>query len=322
MALRLDRKSAFALVLASGLLACGGTPKPPYIEDNARAMAPPPACIMRLKARPPRATMRNLKEEQYWELVFPSFEGPRKSLPSKAIACQGRDVFADPLFEGATRVDEYPAPVADGEILMGSGGDRLRVLWMRTHRTASGLDVGPLALVRTKEDFAEVYAVGAYRGRTKRPLFGLERMGVEAVVTVKDEACTGPDYKAGAPCESTLAAFLPRRGVLENLAVFSTERRDFVHEGEPGSTGTVEYHLTSGVKFVDGGAMLYEQVIAQDEGGRELRHAELERVFKQLDARLVPNEEPLWPRIFPAADTKGEERVLPSAPFPSHDGPR
>lgn len=320
MIARIEMKTSLALLLSALLLGCAGTPKPPYIEDEARIMAPPPACIMRLPTRPARGTMRNLKEHQYWELVFPTFEQTRQALPEKAIACTGRDVFADRAFEGATRTDAYPAPVSEGEILMGSGGDRLRVLWMRTHKTESGLDVGPLALVRTRDDFAEVYAVGAYRGRTKRPLFGLERMGVEAIVTVKDEACTGPDYKTGAPCESTLSAYLPFRGVLQNLAVFSTERRDFVQEGEPGSTGSVEYHLTAGVKFAETGATLYEQVVAQDEGGRELRHAELERVFKHFDARLVPNEEPLWPRIFPVVDAKSAERVHPSAPFPTHDG--
>ena len=168
-------------------------------------------------------------------------------------------------------------------------------------------EVGPLALVRTREDFAEVYAVGTYRGHTKRPTFGLERVGYEALVTVKDDECTGPDRKAGTRCDSTLSVYLPRRGVLEHLATFSTERHDFVVRGEPGASGSIEYRLSAGAKFVETGITLFEQIIATDEAGRELRHAELERVFTLADTHLNANEDPLWPRIFPAKNNFATE---------------
>mgnify|MGYP001288840301 CR=1 FL=1 len=289
-------------------------------------MAPPPACIMRL---PPRSTektsqtargmgLTTLKEDEYWELVFPSFERPRQALPDKALSCTGRTVFDDPAFKGATRVATYPAPVSEGDILVGSGGDRLRVVWLRTHRDPDGLEVGPLALVRAKQDFGEVYAVGAYKGRTSRPLFQLERIGLEAVVSVQDEDCTRKDYKIGTPCESTQTLFLPRKGVLQNLATFSTERRAFVSRGEPGSSGMVEYHLTAAPKFGDKGVVLSEQIVAIDEGGRELRHAEIERVFLLDDVRLTPSEEPLWPRIVPGKTSPSVADVdTPAEPAPT-----
>jgi hypothetical protein len=185
-------------------------------------------------------------------------------------------------------------------VLIGSGGDRLRVVWLRTHRDADGLEVGPLALVRAKEDFGEVYAVGAYKGRTPRPFFRLERIGLEAIVSVSDEDCTRKDYQQGTACESTVALYMPRKGVLVNLANFSTERRAFVSSGEPGSFGLVEYHLTAAPKYEEKGVRLSESVQATDAVGRELRHSEIERIFKLEDVQLVPNEEPLWPRIFPA----------------------
>lgn len=293
---------------ASVLGGCSSAATQSTIYEEARLLAPPPACIMRLPIRANGAPMR---ENEYWELVFPSFEKPRQALPDRALACTGRTVFDDPAFRGATRVASYPAPVSEGTILMGGGGDRLRVVWMRTHTAPDGLEVGPLALVRAKQDFAEVYAVGAYKGRTKRPLFALERIGVEVAISVVDDDCSRLDYKQGTACESTQALYMARKGVLMNLATFSTERRVFVSAGEPGSPGLTEYHQTAAPKFNDKGVVLSEQITATDEAGRELRHSELERVFKLQDVHLVPSEEPLWPRIVP---TKTEPSIADEAP--------
>lgn len=294
--------------LGAATLACSPTTKPPRIEDEARQMAPPPACIMRLEPRQPNAVGRNLREKQYWSLVFPTFEQDKRSLPANAVACTGRPVFDSPVFKDAERSNVYPAPVAEGDILLGSGGDRLRVLWFRTHHTKDGHEAGPLALVRTREDFADVYAVGAYRGRSKRPLFGLERIGVNIVVTVLDENCTGPDYAPGTACESTLAAYLPYKGVLEHLTTMTVDRRAFAKAGEPGAPGTIQYHLTGAPRWTETGIVLSEQLVATDEAERELRHAELDRVFTLVENHLTTTEEPLWPRVYPA------DRAVDSGP--------
>jgi hypothetical protein len=243
--------------------------------------------------------MRALKEAQYWSLVFPTFDPEKQALPDAALACTGRTVFNDAAFKDAERQSLYPAPVSEGTILLGSGGDHLKVLWMRTHRTKDGTEVGPIALVRAQADFAEVYAVGAYRGRNKHPYFGLERMGYEVVVTVQDDGCTGPDYQPGHPCESTMTAYLPRKGVLENLVTLTTERRAFLVGGEAGASGPVQYHLTASSRFSETGTTVSEEMVATDDENRELRHAQQERVFALHDIVLVSDEEPLWPRVFP-----------------------
>lgn len=304
---------AFALVCASAA-ACSSAPTQNRLEDLARQMAPPPACIMRLTPRSTQGLARNLKEEQYWEAVFPSFEKDKLTLPDRALTCTGRTVFDDPQFKDAERTNVYPAPVSDGDIMLGSGGDRLKVAWMRTHRTPEGYEVGPLVLARAKDDFAEVYAIGVYRGRTKRPYFGMERIGLEPVVTVADEDCTRPDRRPSTSCESTLAVYLPRKGVLVHLATFATEKRAYAVAGEPGAPGLIEYRLGAAPKFEEHGILLSEQILAIDEGGRELRHAELERVFKLDDTRLIPNEEALWPRVFPRENPPPTPEPKPPPP--------
>jgi hypothetical protein len=276
---------------------CAEQQKPPRIEDKARQMAPIPACIMRLPpSRGDKAFVRNLRWDQYWELVFPDFDTEKKALPQGAIPCTGRPVFNDPLFNGGDSPKGWPRPVDDEDILFGSGGDRLKIIWMRTHRWSDETEAGPLALVRTQDDYAEVYAIGAYRGRTKKPYFALERMGGEALVTAQDDLCTG---NPAGPCENTLTVFIPRGGQLRALTVLSLEQRAFALGGEPGTVGRVEYRLTTSPTFTKDGIKVLEQVKAQDESGRVLRKAELERVFKLQESELVPNEEALWPRIYP-----------------------
>ena len=287
------------------LLAAGACSDPvvfKHPEDAARQMAPVPACVVRLPLRKTRTgILRSLTEQQDWELVFPTYDKEHQSLPEGAVPCTGRNVFADPAFTGATRITQYPLAIEEGEILLGSGGDHIKVLWMRTHRFADGTEAGPLALVRAKEDAAEVFAIGSYRGLSMRPFFATERIGPEVVITVSDEGCTG-NGKA-VPCRDQTTVFLPRRGELVNVVSFASDQRDYVNGGEPGAAGRIEYRLTTSARYVPTGVTLYEEMNAKDEAGRQLRHAELERKFTLHDLELIPNEEPLWPQMFPGART-------------------
>jgi hypothetical protein len=284
---------------AVGTAGCAAAATEHNREDSTRQMQPVPACIMRL---PPRRTKtaglaRSLSEVAYWRLVFPTFDQEKLSLPENAIPCTGRNVLADPALTGGQWIRKYPLAVEEGELLLQSGGDRLKVLWLRTHVFPDGTEAGPLALVRPKEDSAEVYAVGVYRGLTKKPYFGLERIGPEVVITVSDEGCTGNTKVE--PCRNLTSAYLPRKGELVKLIAFAAERRDYVVAGEPGAPGRIEYRMTSAARFTPKGITLFEQMSAKDEAGRELRRAEVERVFILRDVDLVSPEESLWPRIFP-----------------------
>lgn len=294
------RMSLLASVLAT--VACSGAAKQPNMEVEARSLAPVPACIIPLALRngASTGTLRNLREEQYWQVVFPSFDAKAMTLPEKPTTCTGRTVLDDPLFQGAQRIHAPSDPVTESDILVGSGGDHLRVVWLRTHSLPDGRSVGPIALVRAKENVAEVYAVGAYRSATPRPFFVLERMGPEVLVTATDEACTGKQF--GFDCENNVAVFVPRKGVLVRLGDFATEKRAFFAGAERGTFGEkIEYRLTSSVSYGAGGLKIFEQIVARDIEGRELRRAELERIFAFREVELTSSEAPLWPRVFPGA---------------------
>jgi len=289
-----------ALVAVGG---CSGAAKQPVLEDEARTLSPVPACVVRLPSRAAKTgTLRVLREQQYWEVVFDNFDAEKKSVPEDPRVCTGRKIFNDKLFENAKRIHPYPEPIAEEDTLLGGGGDRLKVVWLKTHVTEDGRVAGPIALVRAKESVAEIYAVGAYKAVTKRPYFVVERMGNEALVTVRDEACAG--VKPGTACENQVSLFVPRRGALAPLGTFATEKRAFASGYEQGAPGVIEYRLQAAVSYVPTGVKVFEQAVARDPEGRELRKAEIERVFAFREVELVTEEAPLWPRFYPTGDKR------------------
>jgi hypothetical protein len=265
----------------------------PRTEDDARQLAPLPACLVQLdsKGAKPGAATRSLREDEIWQLVFPSFDPKTRSLREDARTCTGRAVLREPLLAGGTTA----TPIEEGAIALGGGGDRLKVAWLRSQTFTDGTTGGALALVRSVNGTAEVYAVGAYRGRPKATL-ALERRGPEVVAVAQDDGCTG--RKSGTACETTTAVFLPRFGQLERVASFAMERVTYASDSEPGVRGRVEYRLASSAQYVDGGIRILEQVLVRDEAGREVRKAELERAYTFApDGSMVVSEDSLWSRI-------------------------
>jgi hypothetical protein len=300
MASRLDIALVFA-VSATGAVGCTESTRPPRTEDDARSMAPVPACIEPLPARTGTAgTMRNLREDQYWQLVFPAYDTTNHTLANDSLACTGTSVFDDPIFAGGT-TNGTPIGIKDGDVLYGSGGDRLRIVFMRTHHWPDGSEAGPIALVRTKEDFAEVYAVGAYRRATTHTTFQAERVGTEYLVTATDDGCVGLPRTTA--CETKVSLLLPRFGRLVPVASIATERRAYASGSEPGIGGQIEYRLTSSPQYTADGVKLFEQVEATDSAGRVIHKTELERMLVLRDGKMDSSAESIWGRVFPSDST-------------------
>jgi len=294
------RNLAITAIVLAVTTGCGGGGAPPRSEDFARKSAPIPACIVRLPPRKGTGFVRNLREEQYWKVVYPEHDSTENKLPAGALACTGNKVLSDPILEGGEPWrGSWPLKIEEGDVVFGGGGDRLKAVWLRSHKFADGTAGGALAIVRTQEDYAEVYAVGAFRGRSDKTKISIERMGGEVVVSVTDDGCTG--HAQGASCETMLTIFLPRKGRLLPVIRLPLERIAFAESSEPGIIGPTEYHLTTAPSFIPSGVKVLEQVRARDERARVLRKAELERVYVLQDERMVPSDDPLWPRIYPPA---------------------
>jgi hypothetical protein len=294
--------AAASLSSASGVLGCEGSERPPQTEDEARAMAPVPACIMPLAARAHAGgTMRNLTEDQYWQAVFPAYDVDKHTLAVDALACTGAKVFDDPVFTGGT-TRGTPITVQQEDVVLGNGGDHVRIAWLRTHRWPDGSEAGPLALVRAKEDYAEVYAIGAYRRSSGAPVFQVERLGTEVLLSATSDGCKG--QAANVPCEKNIDLFLPNFGKLDRVVTISTLKRAFAAGSEPGVPGEIEYELTSSPQYTADGLHVFEQVQAKDASGRVVHKTELERIFLLHDGKLDQDGDSLWARVYPSATNK------------------
>lgn len=298
------RSTNIAVIAAAlALAACASVEERPRTEDDARRLAPLPACLAELRAigagAGPRAegVVRSLSEEQLWRLVFPAYDPARRALPADPIACTGRPVLRDAALAGGAP----KGMIEEGDTSLGSGGDRLKVAWLRSLAYEDGTAGGALALVRSYVATAEVYAVGAFRGRAKT-LFSLERVGPEVLVVAQDDGCAA--RAPAAACEALVTVFRPRFGALEPVATMASERITYATDSEPGVRGRVEYRLASSIQYVDGGIRVLEQVTVRDDLGREVRRAELERAYTFApDGTMVVDEDSLWSRIA-AATTK------------------
>lgn len=310
--LRMFVRPGLVVSLVVGLLGfagCAATEERPRTEDDARRLAPLPACFTQLGPsrrsgpKEERAAV-SLREEQIWPLVFPSFDPKRGVLDESARACTGRFPLRDEALKGGT-----PAKVEEGNIVMGGGGDRLKSAWMRSETFEDGTAGGALALLRGLEGTAEVYAVGSYRGRPKT-MFTIERLGPIVVVVAQDDGCKARKPTDG--CESTVSVFQPRFGVLDRVATIAQERVTFGVDSEPGVHGKVEYRLASSIQYLDGGIRVLEQVLVRDELARELRRSEQERSFTFApDGSLIVDEDSLWSRIAAKPPTKTKEKRAP-----------
>jgi hypothetical protein len=306
-------RAVFIAALVFGA-ACANTPERPRTEDDARQLAPLPACFVQLTQPSAGHASVSLREEQIWPLVFPSFDPKRGTLGPEDHACNGRQPLRDDVLTGGNA-----AKIGEGSIVMGGGGDRLKAAWLRAIDYPDGMSGGALVLLRTVNGTAEVYAIGSYRGRPKS-VFTIERIGSEAVIVALDDGCK--DRKGGA-CETTARVYRPRLGHLDRAAMIWPERIVYANDTEPGVRGKIEYRLSSSIQFLDGGIRVLEQVMVRDEAARELRKAEQERSFTFAPGNdsMVVDEDSLWTRVAPGqAKAKATTNAKPPPPSKEDDG--
>jgi hypothetical protein len=240
--------------------------------------------------------MRRLREEEIAKLIFPTFDEEKRKLPKGAVSCTGRPLLDDPVLAGGAPIRGGEFVLQEGDFTYGSGGDRIKVVWLKMLGWPDGTVGGPLAIVRSNERFAELFAVAAYRGRADRAKLGTERMGTEFLVTAEDDECSG--RKPGAGCETRMTLFLPRQGSLGRVVDVPVEKVAYVARAERGASGTLEYTLTSAATYKDDGIHLIEQVRVKDESGAQIRKAEAERLFAfDGTGQLSSTDAPLWDHV-------------------------
>ena len=282
---------ALALVPALG---CAGAVESSKREDQARREVPVPICLEALERHGEEGVVSALKPEDYWVMVLPSYDVPSGTVDVSANDCAGRPIFSRKEFIGAegSRTGAIVAPAKNAVIT--PAADKFKIVWLRTHEFSEGVASGPLALVRPREGHAEVYAIGAYKGRPKHSRFSLERMGPRILVTASDEGCT--KAKATDNCETTLIIYVMSAGKLNASAEIPLDRVQYGTAA--GVTGPVQYKLTASPVFGEKSVRVIEQVVLTDSTETALRKSNIERVFTlKSRGELVANRPSLWEQL-------------------------
>jgi len=299
-----------SVALCLSLLAacgCASAVESSKMEDRARRTVPVPICIQPLQ----RSTtgVSKVQPEDYWKMVLPAFDVGSSSVDSGSNDCAGRPAFAEKDLLAAEGPRAGSLPAKPDHAVVTPGPDGFRVVWLRTFDFADGSSSGPLALVRSREGYAEVYGTGAYRGKLKTTRLSLERMGSRILVTATDEGCG--DVKPGQPCETAYTVFVLGAGRLNRAASLPLDRVDY--RPFPGLPGLSKYKLTATPVFQEKGMRVVEQVLVQDPNQGTVRKSDLERVFKLSSGGLLESNVPsLWTQV--AGETAVSAPPPPSAP--------
>ncbi|HEY6081446.1 MAG TPA: hypothetical protein VIW29_21675 [Polyangiaceae bacterium] len=303
---------SLSLVLV-GLLGCGcaGAVESSKMEDRARRTVPVPICIQPLERN--TSGVSKAKPEDYWKMVLPGFDAGSATVEADSADCAGRPAFSEAELLRAEGPRTGSLPAKPDHAVVTPGPDGFRVVWLRTFDFSDGSSAGPLALVRSREGYAEVYGTGTLRGKVKTTRLALERMGSRILVTAIDEGC-GPDVKPGQPCETAFTVFLLGSGRLTRAAELPLDRVDY--RPFPGLPGLSKYRLTATPVFQDKGMRVVEQVVVQDANQGTVRKSDLERVFKLGGkGKLEASAPSLWNQVV------GSERPAPSPAAPSPPPP-
>jgi hypothetical protein len=271
------------LTLALCLAACKSTNLSSKTEDEARLMIPVPICVKRLPRASGPGVVISLTSEEYWTLLLPSFDRNAQSIDPSAPDCSGRTSLIKLSPPGTTTLRVDPEKVT-----LAPGADGMKMVWLESHPLGDDTYEGLLALVRQRESYMEVYAVGIHRGRPQGTRFTLQRMGPRLVIEAIQEDCAGDGQERR--CRATTSVYLMGTGALGAAATYPIEQvAKATREGNP-----VEYRFSASADYRDTSITLTEHLSVNTKGQGEIRSSDLERAFRLEKGQLVASGESLW----------------------------
>jgi hypothetical protein len=271
------------LSLLVGLAACKSNDLSSKTEDEARAMIPVPICVKRLPRGSSPGVVISLSPEEYWSLIFPSFDRNAMTLDPSEPDCSGRLSLASLSPTGTNSLKIDPE-----KITLAPGADGMKMVWLESHPLGEETYEGLLALIRQRESYMEVYAVGIHRGRPGGTRFTLQRMGPRLVIEAIQEDCAGEAQERR--CRASTSVYLMGTGTLKAAATYPIEQAaKAARNGSP-----VEYRFSASADYRDTSITLTEHLSVNTAGQGEIRSSDLERAFRLERGQLVASGESLW----------------------------
>lgn len=284
------------VMLGAVLPGCAGSPRSSRTEDEARTLIPVPICLERLPRRATPGSIVSLAAQEYWSLLLPGFSAGAATLELATPDCSGRRTIS------IAQAGDSQRRVHPEELLLGSGSDGFKVAWLPL-RADEDSRLGLLALLRQRQEFLEVYALGTHQGSVGSTRLSLERMGPALVVTALEEHCRGAEGERR--CDAWCTVYLMANGQLSGQARFPVD-----HSADSSVStlaGAAEYRFTASAEYQPSGIALSEKLSVLEKGRGEVRSIALERKLRLEHGRLVPSTDSLW------AET-ARQLGLPEAP--------
>ena len=161
-----ENEHRYGLWFGAGLLGCASAVESSKMEDRARRTVPVPICIQPLERT--TSGVSKMEPSDYWKMVLPGFDEGSSSVDSGSNDCAGRPAFAEKDLLSAEGPRAGSLPAKPDHAVVTPGPDGFRVVWLRTFEFADGSSAGPLALVRSREGYAEVYGPARCAARSRR----------------------------------------------------------------------------------------------------------------------------------------------------------
>jgi hypothetical protein len=273
----------FCLTLGQGLGACKSQTLSSKTEDEARLMIPVPICVKRLPRGAAPGVVVSLTPAEYWALLLPSFDRNAETIDPSAADCSGRLSLARLSPPGMTALRVDPEKVT-----LAPGADGMKMVWLESHPLGEDTFDGLLALVRQRESYMEVYAIGIHRGRPQGTRFTLQRMGPRLVVEGIQEDCTGDGQNRR--CRASASVYLMGTGALAAAATYPIEQATRVTR----DGNSVEYRFSASADYRDTAITLTEHLSVNSKDQGEIRSSDLERAFRLEKGQLIASGESLW----------------------------
>jgi hypothetical protein len=314
----MNARGVLAVLGVAALTSCAGAVESSKLEDGARRTVPVPICLKPLPRHGASGVMATLKPEDYWATLLPSFDPSAGTVDRSSVDCSGRQLLGGPELLQVEGPRTGTVKVGEGDATVTPGPDGFKIVWLRTHRLTGGDAAGLLALMRAKEAYAEVYAVGMHRANATRARFAFERLGPEILVTATDDGCAG--VKPGQSCETMLTTYLMRSGDLVPGARFAIDR--ITYGPAAGVSGNAQYRMTAAPVFQERSIRVVEQIVVRDAAQGEIRKSDLERSFTLTkQAQLVASSESLWSQVVGGGKPNAAGAAAPP-PTPPPAAPR
>lgn len=308
MKLRSSSLVVLGLLAVHGSSSCSHAPPP-------KPDATPPLCALSL---PPDARGAAPLRTQHWiALVVQSDVGSEGYVAART--CDGQliappsapeNCVVQPAFLGDLR----PAPLTEDSVMVRELDEQHKVVWVATHRYPNGDAFGPVAVVRKELDTLVVESLGLMRLRSTRVELHVWSVNGGKVLVAQAERCH--DAAVQSSCARASNLLVERGQQLLNVPITSRSGQcidqawveSHMEADQDLDTGwDRHFEINTTLSYDQRYIVITEQVEVTDSdpklpqlAPRKVREVNTERFVHLEEARLVSEQQPLWPRILPS----------------------